>query len=92
MDAKRKLACSIWGTLSGSKHLQIVQRRVGEDIFLRSWTSKSHKDKRLSFMAYEGESQTLAARGKMSEAVGKLNRALTAVVRFCDWPDTRSRS
>ena len=40
-------------------------------------TSSSNPDAGFPFMAYEGESQALAAQGKMSEAVDKLNRALT---------------
>src|SRR5713101_2279087 len=40
-------------------------------------TSSSNPDAGFPFMAYEGESQTLAAQGKMSEAVNKLERALT---------------
>jgi CHAT domain-containing protein len=40
-------------------------------------TSNSNSDAGFPFMAYEGESQALAAQGKMSEAVDKLNRALT---------------
>jgi CHAT domain-containing protein len=39
-------------------------------------TSSSNPDAGFPFMAYEGESQALAAQGKMPEAVGKLNRAL----------------
>jgi CHAT domain-containing protein len=39
-------------------------------------TSGSNPDAGFPFMAYEGESQALAAQGKMPEAVGKLNRAL----------------
>src|SRR6266478_3925695 len=39
-------------------------------------TSSSNPDAGFPFMAYEGESQALAAEGKMSEAVDKLNRAL----------------
>jgi CHAT domain-containing protein len=39
-------------------------------------TSGSNPDAGFPFMAYEGESQALAAQGKMSEAVDKLNRAL----------------
>src|SRR5580693_5581099 len=40
-------------------------------------TSSSNPDAGFPFMAYEGESQALAAEGKMSEAVDKLDRALT---------------
>ena len=40
-------------------------------------TSSSNPDAGFPFMAYEGESQALAAQGKMSEAVDKLDRALT---------------
>src|SRR5438034_4885960 len=40
-------------------------------------TSSSTPDSGFPFMAYEGESQALAAQGKMSEAVDKLERALT---------------
>ncbi len=40
-------------------------------------TSSSNSDAGFPFMAYEGESQALAAQGKMSEAVDKLDRALT---------------
>src|SRR5713101_3829775 len=40
-------------------------------------TSSSNPDAGFPFMAYEGESQSLAAQGKMSEAVDKLERALT---------------
>src|SRR6266852_2766004 len=40
-------------------------------------TSSSNPDSGFPFMAYEGESQALAAQGKMSEAVDKLDRALT---------------
>src|SRR6202166_151751 len=40
-------------------------------------TSSSNPDAGFPFMAYEGESQVLAAQGKMSEAVDKLDRALT---------------
>src|SRR5580693_4832590 len=40
-------------------------------------TSSSNPDAGFPFMAYEGESQALAAVGKMSEAVDKLDRALT---------------
>ena len=40
-------------------------------------TGGSNHDAGFPFMAYEGESQALAAQGKMSEAVDKLNRALT---------------
>jgi CHAT domain-containing protein len=40
-------------------------------------TSNSNPDAGFPFMAYEGESQALAAQGKMSEAVDKLKRALT---------------
>src|ERR1700674_4122917 len=39
-------------------------------------TSSSNPDAGFPFMAYEGESQALAAQGKMPEAVDKLNRAL----------------
>src|SRR6267378_1038725 len=39
-------------------------------------TSSSNPDAGFPFMAYEGESQALAAQGKMPEAVRKLNRAL----------------
>jgi CHAT domain-containing protein len=39
-------------------------------------TSSSNADAGFPFMAYEGESQALAAQGKMPEAVSKLNRAL----------------
>jgi hypothetical protein len=42
-DAERKFACSIWGTFSRSIRLRIVQRRVREDIFLRSWTDARPK-------------------------------------------------
>ena len=54
-------------------------RRYGEALafFERAIkTSSSNPDAGFPFMAYEGESQALAAQGKMSEAVGKLNRAL----------------
>jgi len=40
-------------------------------------TSSSNPDAGFPFMAYEGESQALAAQGKMPEAVDKLDRALT---------------
>jgi len=40
-------------------------------------TSSSNADAGFPFMAYEGESQALAAQGKISEAVDKLDRALT---------------
>ena len=40
-------------------------------------TSSSNPDAGFPFMAYEGESQALAGQGKMSEAVDKLDRALT---------------
>src|SRR5882672_12208501 len=40
-------------------------------------TSSSNPDAGFPFMAYEGESQALAALGKMSEALDKLERALT---------------
>src|SRR5882762_4870657 len=40
-------------------------------------TSSSNPDAGFPFMAYEGESQALAAQGKMPEAVDKLERALT---------------
>src|SRR6202162_1103417 len=40
-------------------------------------TSSSNPDAGFPFMAYEGESQALAAQGKMSDAVDKLDRALT---------------
>lgn len=40
-------------------------------------TSRSNSDAGFPFMAYEGESQALAAQGKMSEAVDKLNGALS---------------
>src|ERR1700731_4677330 len=40
-------------------------------------TSSANPDAGFPFMAYEGESQALAAQGKMSEAVDKLDRALT---------------
>src|ERR1700682_4584397 len=39
-------------------------------------TSNSNPDAGFPFMAYEGESQTLAAQGKMTEAREKLERAL----------------
>src|SRR6266852_5887077 len=39
-------------------------------------TSNSNPDAGFPFMAYEGESQTLAAQGKMTEAKEKLERAL----------------
>ncbi len=39
-------------------------------------TSSSNPDAGFPFMAYEGESQTLAAQGKMTEAKEKLERAL----------------
>src|SRR2546421_552636 len=39
-------------------------------------TSSSNPDAGFPFMSYEGESQALAAQGKMPDAVGKLNRAL----------------
>ena len=39
-------------------------------------TSSSNPDAGFPFMAYEGESQTLAAQGKMTEAREKLERAL----------------
>src|SRR5467141_2460032 len=39
-------------------------------------TSSSNPDAGFPFMAYEGESQTLAAQGKMTEATEKLERAL----------------
>jgi CHAT domain-containing protein len=54
-------------------------RRYGEALafFERAIkTSSSNLDAGFPFMAYEGESQALAAQGKMPEAVGKLNRAL----------------
>src|SRR5579859_7578255 len=40
-------------------------------------TSSSNPDAGFPFMAYEGESQALAAQGKKSDAVDKLGRALT---------------
>src|SRR5690242_18863588 len=40
-------------------------------------TSSSNADAGFPFMAYEGESQALSAQGKMSEAVDKLDSALT---------------
>src|ERR1700730_8692443 len=40
-------------------------------------TSSSNPDAGFPFMAYEGESQALAAQGKMREAVDKLDHALT---------------
>ena len=40
-------------------------------------TSRSNPDAGFPFMAFEGESQALAAQGKMPEAVDKLDRALT---------------
>lgn len=40
-------------------------------------TSRSNSDAGFPFMAYEGESQALAAQGKISEAVDNLNGALS---------------
>jgi len=40
-------------------------------------TSRSNRDAGFPFMAYEGEAQALAAQGKISEAVDRLNQALT---------------
>jgi len=54
-------------------------RRYGEALafFERAIkTSNSNPDAGFPFMAYEGESQTLAAQGKMTEAREKLERAL----------------
>src|SRR5258708_31460169 len=54
-------------------------KRYGEALafFERAMkTSSSNPDAGFPFMAYEGESQALAAQGKMSEAVDKLDRAL----------------